>query len=364
MRISKFALITFLMILKAPITFANEKDWVKKGFQISDARYKYFVGVSAPIGNKQDAIEQSKTNAIILMVNQEFSTGANVTVKTAEDTNAVAVARTTFISVSDVDLTDFELVDQEVETIDGDVPTYVTHSLFRFDKNKLDQQRQRLLSKGKDAASLKEGNSDIEKKLALALEEKKKRDEEFKRINEVWKSVFPAVGLDAAVGYGGVKSADFLTFGLGLRFRVLDRFYLGGFYTYGSGSERKPDSGNSNNGGNQDPNQTTSKDKDVFIKTGIDVRLYLVRDVRSGFYIKGLWGQDQLHLTCPKDAAGNCSSAMPKNQTGYAFGGGIGFQKNIGDFYYWIEGVAGNNSNPEIGTNVSINLGITWGVVK
>ena len=371
------------------ISFADNRDWARKGLQASDEKYKYFVGISAPHGNKQDAIEQAKNNATILLVNQEFSSKSQVTVKTSEDVSAISVEKSTLVKIENIDLSHFEMVDQEIEKIEGNIPLYVAHVLFRFDKSKIEEQRQRIADKSGASGLEKQSEQDeINWKLKAAVQDKKQRDIELKKIDDTWREIFPLLGLDAAVGLAGVKNADFLTLNFGLRLRLIDRIYIGAFYTYGGGSSRKPTPNNSgdksnssasnslshssymatNSGAaeNGDQGSTSSEhaDQDVMIKMGLDTRIYLIRDIQSGFYLKGLWAEDQVHVTCSKDPNGKCTSPMPKNQSGYGYAGGLGFQMNKGVFYYWIEGVAGKNSNPEIAFNGNVTIGMTWGMIK
>jgi len=363
----RFRQIVLLIVWLSPaIARGEDREWIRTSFKASDGKYKYFVGVSEPLGNKQDAIAQARENAWSRVVSQEFSTRAKVRFESTESLEVFNAERETSVYV-EVDFSELEQIDQDVEVILGDIPSYVVRSLFRYDRDKIEKQRQKIIARQEAPASDRPIDSDSNRKKAearnKAIREREQREEEIRRLRKVWTDVFPAYGADLTLGYTGKGQVHFTAAGLALRARVIDRLYLGVFYSYGIGGDRKAEKADSSGTAVQPEKREGSArdDTDVFIRSGVDLRFYIVRNIRNGYYIKALMGLDQLHITCKKDAEGYCIAPMPKNQSGSASGGGLGVNTNIGPAHFWIEGVMVKNSNPKIGVNGSLNFGTTWG---
>ena len=357
---------------------SEDREWIHRGFQPADQKYKYFVGVSAPFSSVQDAIMDARNNAAILLVQQEFSTNSDISIKTAETANAIAISNHTTIQLKDVNLSNFELQDQEIVQVDGDVQKYIVKALYKYDQKKLDDERNRLVLLNQNNSRLALNDTQLNSELKKAEGAKKKREEETEKEIKVWRDIFPRLGLDLHFDYGSSKRVMVFGFGLGLRLKILDRIYLGVGGYYGVGSSRKADSGSTSTQSTSSGNSTSGtsaastsgtttttpvSDSDENAGVQADIRLYLVRNPRAGFYVKGLAGYDYEHLTCTKNSAGVCVSQQTPNAIGYSVGGGLGFQ--LGDqHFYWIETTGAYESNPKIGYLLGLRVGFTWGLIK
>ncbi|MBL7714443.1 MAG: hypothetical protein JNL01_03180 [Bdellovibrionales bacterium] len=354
-----FVLVSFFVGLSVLQTARaeDERTWIERGFKPATPQYKYFVGVSAPFGNVLDATSDARKNATILLVNQEFSTNSNISLRTAETANAVVIENHSLTELKDVDLTNFELEDQQIETIQGDLPHYVVKALYRYERARLDKERTRLLANQNKSDQIGNYTNDksMQNELQKATADKIQREADLNAEIATWKSVFPLVGADLNIGYQGFKDVDLVSLGFGARLRLpyFNRIYIGGFYSYGAGSDRTP---TGTSGG--------SYDTDTASRLGIDTRIYLIRDPREGLYLHGLASLDQVHRTCSKNSVGACTSPSTPDQHGNSFGGGIGAQLNSKHGFYWIEANYAVDSNPAIGRSIWAGLGITWGVVK
>jgi hypothetical protein len=295
---------------------ADEPEWVKKSFHPDSEKYVFTVGVG--IGNDEiTALRESRRHALASFIQAHLSRNAKVAVKTVEGANGVLVDDRVSTEIYELDLTQFEKLDQHVEAKELPVRQVTAKSLYRFPKELLRKYRESMPGRALTSAD----DEALNRKLAEAQKSNDEREKARIEAEAVYAATYPLLGLEFSLGYLKISSYSFLSagFGLPMRLRLLsDRILVSPFFVYGFGSTNTTKSEQSNDAEN--PNYTTA------LSLGVAARFFIRQGADYGLYLVAQGSQDHVTPTCPKTNAGNCvdRAADPFTQTSYT--AGLGFQ--------------------------------------
>jgi len=271
-----------------------DATWAKNNFKKSDSTFYYVVGVSDQSPSQTDAVNQARAAAVSILIQEKFSQSTSVSIDSVESTKATVVKRKSNVKVQDMDLARFSLTDQVIEdSIPKNTVVYTAKVLYRIRLDDLASEQKRLAATGAPADKPSE---DIEKEAAKAQAAHDQRQEDYLKEAQHWSYVFPFCAFDLIGGYNRMSTANLGGVGAALRFRLLQRLYLGleGHWLLGSIG-----------------NQSNSASSYLVMS-----RVYIVRSARAGVYLKPIGGLESM---APRSGTGTAKQ-------GISYGGGLGLQ--------------------------------------
>ncbi len=324
----------FVVLFLGSITLTQaqpqeEDAWVRSGFKKSDEKYHYYVGVSDPKPTVREATLAAREDALAELIQREFSFDRDVVISTVEGAQGVYSESRSQVSVRDLNLNDFELVDQDLSIVPDRVPLHQCKVLYRVSKDVVTAQRSELEKRSRLKAPKLDADQSkkVSEIVAKEVEGRDARALARLRAVEDWKNAFPRLALDGGLSLGYYQGVPLLIGGkAALRFRLWPGFYFGASLSALEGSERLPDSNQRDLLPKDKNGLEIPLSKDTSVSNRIFTRVYLQQSAYEAVYIDLGAGKDRFYPTCPKNARGVCTAAAGKNESSNAYGGSLGFQ--------------------------------------